>query len=212
MRWNSNLLLAATLLGTALAPSAAMAQNAGDVLVHLRAIGILPDVAGTTDVLGGSFEATNEYVPEIGLTYFFSDRVAAELSISTANFGIDLQNSTAGNLEIGNARFAPVIGTLQYRFDSGPMVSPYIGAGFSYLIAADQSAGSGINNISYSNGFGFAFQAGFDVPFNDNWTFNLDAKKLVVGSDVAINNGTIQAKGVDFDPLIFGIGVGYIIR
>jgi outer membrane protein len=92
------------------------------------------------------------------------------------------------------------------------MVSPYIWAGFSYLIAADQSAGSSINNIAYANGFGFAFQAGFDVVFNENWTFNLDAKKLVVGSDVAINNGTIQAKGVDFDPLIFGIGVGYIIR
>jgi outer membrane protein len=92
------------------------------------------------------------------------------------------------------------------------MVMPYIGAGFSYLIAVDQSAGPGVNNIIYANGFGFAFQAGFDVPINDNWTFNLDAKKLVVGSDVAINNGTIQAKGVDFDPLIFGIGVGYIIR
>lgn len=81
-------------------------------MIHLRAIGVFPDVAGTTDVLGGTFEASNEYVPEIGLTYFFSDSVAAELSISTVNFGVDFQNSTAGNLEIGNARFAPVIGTL----------------------------------------------------------------------------------------------------
>ena len=73
----------------------------------------------------------------------------------------------------------------------------YIGAGINYTITFDENEGSGgggasINNISYSNEFGFAFQIGMDIEIKDNWFLNVDIKKVFVETDIDVNDGTIK--------------------
>lgn len=116
-----------------------------------------------------------------------------------------------GTLDVGHVRLVPVIATLQYRFRPDPMLSPYLGVGVNYIVAADESPGTSVTSVSYSNGFGFAFQAGADLVFDNNWSLNLDIKKLLSATDVSINGGAITAKGTDIDPWIFGVGVGYTV-
>jgi len=211
MRWNSYLLLAGAVLSATFVPTVASAQDAGDFLIRLRAIGMMPDAKGTTNTLGGNAWVRTEYAPEIDFTYFFTDNIAAELAVSTSNHHVELRNSTIGTLDLGDVRFVPVTAIIQYRFRPDPRLSPYLGVGLNYLIAADESTGSSITSISYSNGFGFAFQAGADLVFDNNWSFNLDLKKLLTATDVSINGGAITAKGTDINPWIVGVGVGYTI-
>jgi len=144
-------------LGATLVPDVASAQEAGGFLIRLRGIAVMPDASGTTDVLGGDAWVSTEYVPELDFTYFFTDNIAAELILATTKHNVEVRNSTAGELDLGTVRLVPPTLTLQYHFHPDPMASPYLGVGLNYVIIADQSPGTSVNSVSYSNGFGFAF-------------------------------------------------------
>ena len=63
-----------------------------------------------------------------------------------------------------------------------------------------------------SDSFGWAVQAGVDIPVGNNWLINLDVKKVKIGVDVKADvDGTGVKKIGDFnvDPLLFSVGVGY---
>ena len=62
------LALAIALISTA----PARAGEAGDLLVRLRGVGFMADTHGSTDALGGSASTTNDYVPELDFSYFFT--------------------------------------------------------------------------------------------------------------------------------------------
>ena len=90
----------------------------------------------------------------------------------------------------------------------------YIGAGINYTITFDENEGSGggdasINNISYSNEFGYAFQSGMDIEIKDNWFLNVDIKKVFVETDIDVNDDAIKSDDTEPNPWIFGNGFGY---
>jgi outer membrane protein len=87
-------------------------------------------------------------------------------------------------------------------------LSPYVGAGLNYTIFYNEDAGSSITSIDYENSLGYALQAGVDYALDDNWSLNLDVKKLWLDTDVKINGGAVTAN-VNLDPWIVGVGVGY---
>ena len=64
--------------------------------------------------------------------------------------------------------------------------------------------------MNYDNGFGFALQAGVDVPINDDYFLNFDVKKIFLNTDAEIDAGAAGTVGadVDLDPLIIGVGIG----
>ena len=99
--------------------------------------------------------------------------------------------------------------TLQYHFFPAGDISPYVGAGINYVIVADHDTGRSVNSVSYSNEFGYAFQAGVDYRLNDTWSLNFDLKKVFVDTDIRVNDGAINAKNTDLDPWVIGFGVGY---
>ncbi len=182
----------------------AYAKDAGDILIRVRGIGVVPDESGTTDALGGSIEIDNAYVPELDFTYFFTENIAAELILATAKHDVTLKNP---NVDLGSVWLLPPTLTLQYHFLPKSRVSPYLGAGVNYTIFYNEKSG-GVNDISYDNSFGLALQAGVDVMVDDAWSVNFDVKKIFLNTDVSVNGGAVNAD-VDIDPWIFGIGVGY---
>ena len=87
--------------------------------------------------------------------------------------------------------------------------SPYVGAGLNYTIFYNADApGGAVTSVHYDNGWGYALQAGFDVAVAENWSVNVDVKKLFIDTSVAINGGAVNAS-VDLDPWVVGLGVGY---
>jgi outer membrane protein len=197
--------LAAAALGAAVVPAGA-AQ--GDWQVRLRALGVMPDASGTVTVAGvplaGSLSATDSLVPEIDFTYFFADHWAAELIAATTQHSV--HQTTAG--DIGSVWLLPPTLTVQYHFNPEGTFRPYVGAGVNYTFF--YSPRSPLPGISYGDSFGWALQAGVDVPIGANGYFlNADVKKLFLSTDVSALGGLVRAKGVDLNPWIIGLGVGY---
>lgn len=185
------------------------AKEAGSLLMRLRAIHMHSDTNGTTDAIGGSAEVDPDTVPELDFSYFFTDNIAVELILGTTRHSVRVNNTSIGNVELGKVSMLPPVVTLQYHFWPKQQFSPYLGAGVNYTIFYNEDKSSAISSIEYKDSFGWALQAGLDIALPDPWYFNIDVKKVFLSTDIKVNGGAINARNVDLDPWVFGIGVGY---
>jgi outer membrane protein len=183
------------------------AFKAGDLLVRARMLGVLPQEDSTISAVGGSAELTNSIVPELDFTYFLTSNIAAELILATTPHSVDVKGSSVGSVDAGNVWLLPPTLLAQYHFTNFDSFKPYVGAGINYTFFYNDDSGA-LNNVTYKDNFGYALQAGVDVPIEGNWYFNADIKKIYLNTDAKFNNGTIVAD-VDIDPVIFGLGIGY---
>lgn len=203
-------LLTTTILGAIAAP--VMADEGSDWLakerfqIRGRIIGIDADGDGTESVTSLKTDVGNAVTPEVDVTYFFTDNIAAELIAATAQHEV-----RAGTNDLGEAWILPPTLTLQYHFTPEKKFSPYVGAGVNYSLLYGESDGAGFTGLDVKGGFGYALQAGFDYWINENWGINLDAKyiNLEVDVDVNLNGAALSANDVNLDPWIFGVGVSY---
>jgi len=173
-------------------------------LIRGRLIDVAPDESnGTVGGAPAPLTADNSIVPELDITYFFNDNIAAELILAVSPHDVKL-----GGTVISDVLLLPPTLTLQYHHPMGAF-KPYVGAGLNYTAVISSDPTAAIGGVDdWDNGFGFAVQAGFDYAINDKWSFNMDVKKLWLNVDATVTAGAILAS-VDLDPWIFGIGAGY---
>ena len=174
--------------------------------IRARAIGILADGDGTVDPVSLKSDVSNAYVPEVDVTYFLTNNIAAELIAATAKHKID-----AGSADVGSTWILPPTLTLQYHFMPDEKFSPYVGAGLNYSMFYAEDADKGFNSLEVEGGLGYAVQAGFDYWINDNWGANLDVKYVDLDVDVDVKAGAtkLKADDVELNPFIVGAGVSY---
>ena len=174
--------------------------------IRVRAIDVAPEESSTTSI-GGEARVDSSIVPELDITYFWTDNWATELILATSKHDERAVGTQLGDVDLGHTWALPPTLTLQYHFAPDEKFRPYLGAGINYTIFHSDDAGD-LDSIDYDNGFGFALQAGADIAIDDNWAFNLDVKKLWLNTDVSINGGAVTAD-VDLDPWVFGAGFAY---
>ncbi len=199
-------------LAVAGASTTSTAKEAGDLLVRVRGLAVVPQESGSTDAIGGSAEIDNSVVPELDFTYFITDNIAAELILATTPHDVSMSNTSLGrDVDLGDVWLLPPTLSLQYHFMPKSAFSPYVGAGVNYTFFLNEDKGNdpAVTKVEYEDGFGFALQAGFDYQIDDRWSFNFDVKKMFLETDVTVNNGAINARDVNIDPWIIGIGFGY---
>ena len=223
----------------AFAPVLAQAE-AGDFVVRLRATHVNPSVSSNlgaqTDATyhGSPYSAADLYgssnaelqvgsntIPEIDFSYYITKNIAAELILALGTRH-DVNVSGAGGAvahSLGSVNLLPPTLTGQWHFMPDQMFDPYVGAGFAYVRAMDNSltadatgAGLGTHQIRIDrNNFGTVLQAGFDVNLQDKWLLNFDVKKVFVGTDVELNLGGTGFKKIDsldIDPWVVSVGFG----
>lgn len=171
--------------------------------IRVRAIDVLPDVDSSVNI-GGEVDADNTVVPELDISYFFTDHIAAELILATSKHDLDY----TGGVELGDAMILPPTLTLQYHFTPDQSFSPYVGAGINYSIFYNEDTAAGFTDLDVDGGFGWALQAGFDYWLDEHWGLNADVKKIFLNVDATLNNGAVRAD-VDLDPWVVGAGVSY---
>jgi len=195
----------------ALYASSALAEDqdgvAGHFQIRLRGLAVLPDASATVTVggtdIGGKTEVTNSFVPEIDGTYFLTDHIGVELIAATTKHSV--HQSIAGN--VGSVWLLPPTVTVQYHFDPNGPIRPYLGAGVNYTFFYSAHSAA-FPPIGFSNNFGWALQAGVDVPVGDGPYFlNFDVKKLFLSTTMKAAGGAVRANA-DLDPWIIGTGVG----
>lgn len=174
--------------------------------VRLRGIGIFADGDGVVNGTALQTDVGDAVTPELDVTYFFNDHIAAELIAATAQHSI-----SAGSNDLGETWILPPTLTLQYHFQRDEKFSPYVGAGLNYSYFYGEDAGTGFSDLDVDGGVGYALQAGFDYWFNDNLGLNLDVKYVDLDVDVDVNLGAtpLAARDVDLNPWIIGTGVSY---
>lgn len=209
MKKLSKLALMLTVASAAMA-APAMAKDLGDSYlskerfqIRARVIGVAPDDDSSVNI-GGETNVSTEVVPEVDLTYFITENIAAELIAATAKHSIS--HSAAGDL--GDAWILPPTLTLQYHFTPDSKFSPYVGAGINYSYFYNEDANPAFTDLEVEGGFGTALQVGADYWLNENWGLNVDVKKLFLNIDGKLNNGAVRAD-IDLDPWIIGAGASY---
>jgi outer membrane protein len=176
--------------------------HAGDVLVRLRAISIMPNVS-TSDTLSAlNANVNNAIVPELDLTYMIRDYLGVELILATSRQQV---TSNLGNL--GGVNVLPPTLLLQYHFNHQGRIRPYLGAGVNYTYFYNNGLSAGGQPVSITNhSFGPAVQAGVDVQVTKKFFVNADIKKIWMRTDASLG-GTSLGR-LDIDPVVVGLGVG----
>ena len=210
---NALYLLPAACLFAVSTPTTAAAEGISDMpwnakerfQIRGRIIGILADGDGTIDTTTTRVDVEHAYVPEVDFSYFFTDHIAAEAVVATAQHTI-----TAGGGEVGDTWILPPTVVLQYHFQRDKKFSPYVGAGINYSLFYGEDEATGFTNLDVDGGFGWTLQAGADYWINDNWGLNFDVKYVDLNIDASVNNGgALTASDVALDPVIAGVGVSY---
>lgn len=153
---------------------------------------------GASDRIGVS----DKTIPELDVSYFFTPNIAAELVLTyPQKHDVYLDGKT-----IGTFKHLPPSLLAQYHFMPGATISPYVGAGINWTTFSKNKILNGQGSLEHDS-WGLALQAGFDYKLNQNWSLNVDVKKLQLRSDVMIAG--VKASKVKVDPVLFGVGVGY---
>lgn len=180
-------------------------------LIRLRGISVIPETStNAVNPIGGHIKTSNQIVPELDFSYFFTQHIAAELILGTSRHAVTATNTSLGNVNLGKVSLLPPTLTVQYHFMSTSRFSPYVGAGINYTYFYDIQNGPSLSSTKYGDSVGPALQLGADVAINKHWLFNIDAKKLFVTSHVTTLSGpTTITSNVALNPWVVGAGFGY---
>lgn len=192
-------IVAATAL-TLMAAGTAMAQDfkAGDLLVRARAVHL---DSANKDSTGLNLSVNDKWLPEVDFTYFLSPNLAAELILTVPQ----KHTLSAGDAKIGSLKHLPPTLTVQYHFDAGSGIKPYVGAGLNYTRFSSVKLPEGVG--IKKNSTGLALQVGVDVAISKDMYVNFDVKKAAISTKVSAGGERIGKFKVD--PLLVGVGLGW---
>lgn len=183
---------------SALFASSNVFAEAGDWLVRARVVNVAPQ--NSSSPLAG-VAVSSKTIPEIDISYFFTDNISAELILTyPQKHDVSLNGASLGTLK----ELPPTL-LAQYHFMPGSSFSPYVGVGLNYTKFSNVN----IPTLDVDrNSTGGALQVGFDMPLNKNLSFNVDLKKVYMKTDVKTAAGAYVTT-LKVDPVLFGIGLGW---
>lgn len=153
----------------------------------------------------GKVEASDRWIPEVDISYFFNKNIAAELVLTyPQDIDIKINGTKQGTI----AALPPSL-LLQYHFTDLGAFKPYVGAGVNYTFFSKRSnILNGAARVD-KDSFGLAAQVGFDYALTRNWSLNFDVKYVQMNTDVTLTASGTKVGKVNLNPMLYGIGVGY---
>lgn len=199
--WIAPAAIAAALL--AAAPLAQAQAEKGNFIVRARAVYI---DSANKDSTGLGLSINNKTIPELDISYFLSPNLAMELILTYPQK--QTVNSTVVGGDIGTFKHLPPTLLLQYHFLPTGKIRPYVGAGGNLtLISKVDLNVPGVGALDLENSsVGGAAQVGADVQLAPGFFLNLDAKKVMIRSDVLSGGSKVSA--VKVDPWLLSVGIG----
>lgn len=191
----------------------------GDVLVRVRAINVMPQEK-SDPVLPGlpadKVKVNNTVTPEVDFTYMITDNIGAEVIAGTSRHTVTGVGPNLGGAKLLETNVLPPTVTLQYHFAPEAAVRPYVGAGLNYSLFFNTKAQgdllgvAGATDVKMKKSFGWAAQAGVDIPLNDKMFLNLDVKYIDIDTKATLRTANLgtQSVKVDLNPIVVGVGIG----
>ncbi|RJS92906.1 OmpW family protein [Salinisphaera sp. Q1T1-3] len=212
------------LLFTGGAAAAAGPLSAGQVILRAGATGVLPDedthqVGGAlAPALAGTHVAVdNDVKPGITLAYMLTDHIDVELlGAWPFKHEATLRGGALAGTRLGSIKHLPPTLSVDYHFDTGTPVTPYVGVGVNYTMFFDEqvddaAAAAGVTGLDLSNSFGPAAQVGVDYMLGDHWLVNANVRYLQIDTNarVATAGGGRTDVDLDIDPWVYTAAIGY---
>ncbi|MBX3479966.1 MAG: OmpW family protein [Caulobacter sp.] len=184
-------------------------KEAGTWMVTARASEVAPDASGDIRTAGNvdtglNVDASSDVMPTLGFTYFFTDNIAVEGILGTTQHSV-YARGVGTKTKVHETWVLPPVVTVQYHFNPKGRVSPYVGAGVNAMIFYSGDDYNGFK-VDLDNGVGLAVQGGVDVVVKDDWSVNLDVKKVFFDTKANINNGALKSD-VTLDPWVVSVGL-----
>lgn len=178
--------------------------------IRVRGLGVITNDSGSVNgVAGSDLSYSDSVIPELDITYYLTDNIAAELILGTTYANIYGEGPLSTYGKLGKTWVLPPTLTLQYHFTDFGAFKPYVGAGVNYTMFYSQD-GDAATSLDVKNSFGTALQIGADYMVNEHWGVNFDVKKLFLKADFdATINGTDYSGKAKLDPWLIGAGVTY---
>lgn len=209
---------------TAVTP--ALAHEAGSFIIRAGVAHVAPQDSSSrisTSATGplASTKATVNSDTQLGLTFTYklTDHIGIELLAATPfSHEANVQGLGGGiDGKLADVKHLPPTVTLQYypmRKESS--WQPYVGAGINYTTFFDEKLSSaqkanGFSNLSLSDSWGLAAQAGMDYLINDHLMFNAAVWYIDIDTQATLHHNTLGKTkvNVDIDPWVFMVGLGY---
>ena len=210
------------------------AYEAGDIIVRAGAIKVDPtDVSSRRLKLNGSGLPGTEIDSinsdwQLGITgtYMFTPYFGLDLLAATPfEHDIRVEGLEAlGIRNVGKTDQLPPTLTAQFYplgvLKPNSKFQPYAGVGINMTFFFDEEAGSQVEQafgekfrLDLDNSIGPSLQFGFDYAFTDHLLLSAVAWHIQIQTDAKLRGrqtGTrIDAKGVELDPWVYMIGLGY---
>ncbi len=212
MRIKNILVLGVSSLGLILGTQSAFA-DLSSWQIGIRGLDVVPDASSSpiTGINGNVTDIGSDVVPELDINYYFTNNISSELILGTTHNTVQATGTVVGTVNLGSVNLLPPTLTVLYHFLPTSVIDPYLGAGVNYTHFYNANSGPTATSIYYSDSFGPALQAGFDVNVGKGWAVNVDVKKLFISSNVTatvpgVGNVTTNVK---INPFIYGAGVQY---
>lgn len=146
---------------------------------------------------------------------------AAQLSLTgeylfTPNWGMELLASIPFEHDIkingttaARVKQLPPTLSVQYHFNPGGSVSPFVGLGLNYTIFFNEHTTGPLagTDLSLGSSLGPALHAGLDFRLNDRWLITGDIRWMHMSTDAKVNG--VKLGTVDIDPFVYGLAIGY---
>ncbi|WP_019626092.1 OmpW family protein [Thioalkalivibrio sp. ALJT] len=206
-----SLALAGLLAPAALIPAHATAASAdvsaGDWLIRGGLTHVAPksDNGTLTHLGNASVDLGSDTKPSGNITYMLTDNLGLELLVAIP-FKHDITIDGIG--KVGTTRHLPPTLSLQYHFNNGSGIRPYVGAGINYTFIFDQDTSAVLGaDVDLDDSWGAAVQAGIDFAVDDNWFVNGEVRWIDIDTDASLEGTHLGT--VNIDPWTFGVNLGY---
>jgi outer membrane protein len=167
----------------------------------------------------------NGYGVDTATTYFFTDNIAADLSLgvgmmrvksstlSKAASATSLGDGTGSVGKNNQIIMVPAAGAIQYHIAPFGAIRPYLGAGIHGTYMHTRSKA-----IKVATGYGPVIQVGIDFIAKDDTLFTFDVRQYFLKSNVTFkknllgpNNAAINdvRSKVTWNPLVISAGFGF---
>ncbi|MEM1111137.1 MAG: OmpW family outer membrane protein [Pseudomonadota bacterium] len=206
----------------------AQAYDADDWIVRVGAATVAPNddsdsISVPTDpptVLRG-VEVDDDTQLGIIPAFMITDNFGLELLLATPfEHDIDVKGT---NLSAGSTKHLPPTLSLQwYPRGGNDGWQPYVGLGINYTYFFDEEVDGDLEgaldaligaqrvDLELDDSFGFAAQAGVDIPFGEHWGFNAGVWYIDIDTTATIKTDVGRVKfDVDIDPWVYNIGIVY---
>lgn len=151
----------------------------------------------------------------LGINFFLSDRISAEIAAHVLEPDLNLRFSdpTIPFTTFGSLEMIPITATLQFHFAPEGRFDPYIGAGAAWVLFDEVSGAAlddiDVDSIDFDDDFGFVVNAGVSIGLTELIAINLDAKYVPVSSAARAVIAGVPGEAIDIDvnPTILSAGI-----